>query len=113
MNKHFTPRAARLAISIIALLATQAFAQNSNQQDPERGDHPHGPPPEAIAACKGKAVDAACTFTGRQGEHLTGTCFVPPPRPANAPQDGQQNASNGKSSDNSTKPLACRPPRRN
>lgn len=61
------------------------------------GERPrHGPPPEAIDACKGKAANAACTFTGRQGEKLTGTCFKPPEaadkpmacRPAGAPAGG-------------------------
>jgi hypothetical protein len=43
--------------------------------DPVGGHgHPPGPPPEAIAACKGKAVGDSVSFTGRRGETLTGTC---------------------------------------
>jgi len=35
---------------------------------------PPGPPPEAVAACKGRTEGANVTFTGRRGEQLTGTC---------------------------------------
>jgi hypothetical protein len=59
-----------------------------------------GPPPEAIAACNGKASGAACTFTGRRGETLTGTCFAPSRRAAS----GTGAAAGGP-------PLACRPAR--
>jgi hypothetical protein len=59
--------------------------------DNGNGERPHGPPPEAITACKGKISGAACTFIGRQNEKLTGTCFSPPP-------DGQREH-----------PMACRP----
>lgn len=55
--------------------------------------HHRPPPPEAIAACQGKASGAACSFTGRENRALTGTCFAPP----------QGNGENH--------PLACRPSR--
>lgn len=42
------------------------------------GDRPHGPPPQAIAACNGLASGAACTFQGRENKTLNGTCFAPP-----------------------------------
>ena len=37
-----------------------------------------GPPPEALAACRGQSAGAACRFTGRRGETLDGSCFLPP-----------------------------------
>ena len=37
-----------------------------------------GPPPEALDACRGKRDGAACTFTGRRNEALSGSCFTPP-----------------------------------
>ncbi len=37
-----------------------------------------GPPPEALAACRGQSAGAACRFTGRRGETLNGSCFLPP-----------------------------------
>jgi hypothetical protein len=51
------------------------------------GEHHHGPPSAAIAACKGLASGAGCSFIGRQNQNLSGTCFSP----------------------KSDKPLACRP----
>ncbi|MEO8383846.1 MAG: hypothetical protein ABI583_01280 [Betaproteobacteria bacterium] len=63
------------------------------------GERPHGPPPEAVAACKGLASAATCSFVGRQGENMTGTCFKP--------SAGGQ----GKPSGAGVTPLACRPDR--
>lgn len=37
-----------------------------------------GPPPEALDACRGKSNGAACYFSGRQNEALSGSCFTPP-----------------------------------
>jgi len=68
------------------------------------GQH-QGPPPEAIAACKGKASGAACNFVGRQGERLTGTCFTPPP----GAEHGPAGMSNAPAQGN--RPPACRPDR--
>ena len=51
------------------------------------GEHHHGPPPAAIAACKGLASGAGCSFVGRQNQNLSGTCFSP----------------------RTDRPLACRP----
>jgi hypothetical protein len=42
------------------------------------GARPMGPPPEAIAACKGKTVGATASFTGRNGETMSGTCQLAP-----------------------------------
>lgn len=66
------------------------------------GQH-RGPPPEAIAACKGKVSGAACNFVGRQGETLSGTCFTPP---SDAWQQGMNNAPA-----QGNRPAACRPDR--
>ncbi|TAL19946.1 MAG: hypothetical protein EPO01_14240 [Aquabacterium sp.] len=35
---------------------------------------PSAPPPEAVAACQGKAAGTTVSFTGRRGDTLTGTC---------------------------------------
>ena len=64
------------------------------------GERPHGPPPEAIAACKGVVSAATCSFVGRQGEKMSGTCFKP--------SVGGQ----GKPAGQGEMPLACRPDRR-
>ena len=52
------------------------------------GDRPPPPPPEAIDSCADKSSGDACSFEGREGETLSGTCFSP----------------------SSDLPLACRPP---
>lgn len=41
-------------------------------------DRPLLPPPEAIAACQGKAIGSACEFPDRRNQTLSGTCFIPP-----------------------------------
>ena len=53
---------------------------------PPPGAAPHGPPPEAIAACQGKAVGVTASFTDRRGRTISGACTqmgdvvaVPPP----------------------------------
>lgn len=57
---------------------------------PGGGQQPHGPPPQAIAACKDKSSGASCSFVGRENQTRSGTCFAPP---------GENH------------PLACRPDR--
>lgn len=61
-----------------------------------------GPPPEAISACSGKSLGAACSFTGRRGETISGTCRQPPSGgqgqaaacvPKDMPPGGQQGGS--------------------
>jgi len=50
---------------------------------------PHGPRPprEALEACKEKSESAKCSFKGREGKEVEGTCWRP----------------------SSDKPLACKP----
>lgn len=82
------------AALLLASLATGVSAQPAGQGGSER---PHGPPPEAVAACSGKASTAVCNFTDREGRQLTGTCFAPP-------RKGE-----GKPGGQGDRPLACRP----
>ncbi|PRQ09667.1 hypothetical protein [Enhygromyxa salina] len=51
------------------------------------GDHPPRPPREAVEACADRASGDACSFEGREGETVNGSCFTP----------------------DADKPLACRP----
>ncbi|HSV55139.1 MAG TPA: hypothetical protein VLJ57_23645 [Burkholderiaceae bacterium] len=62
-----TPKHILLPLSCLLLSAT-AFAQTAPSGPPP------APPPEAIAACAGKAVGAQVSFTGRRGDTVTGTC---------------------------------------
>jgi hypothetical protein len=91
-----------LALAFAAGFTTSAssFAQPADGPGGFGGEHRRGPPPEAVAACKGKAADAVCSFTGREGQTLNGTCFAPPPRAEGADKAGAPE-----------RPPACRPDR--
>jgi hypothetical protein len=72
------------ALSLIALLlCTSAFAYSDQKPDPSKR---HGPPPEALEACKGKAAGTAVEMKTPRGDSIKGTCrmvMVPdrdPPR---------------------------------
>ena len=96
-----------LALSLAAALPAVALAQtDSTTQPPGAGGNshrPHGPPPEAVAACSTKASGTACSFTDHRGNARSGTCDIPPMRgPATTGQ------TNGGSS-GSTIVLACHP----
>lgn len=51
------------------------------------GDGPPRPPREAVEACADKASGDECSFEGREGETVSGSCFSP----------------------DADRPLACRP----
>jgi hypothetical protein len=80
------------ALGGLCLLGSALAQQNPPPKPPEGqgkgqdGGH-HGPPPEALTACKSLSSGAACTMTTPQGS-MSGTCGAP---------EG--------------KPLACRPAR--
>ncbi len=74
--------AALLATGIAHADPGSSQGMNNENQDAER----RGPPRVAVEACANAVQGDACTFEGRRGESLQGTCW--------APQD---------------KPLACRP----
>jgi hypothetical protein len=70
-----------------ALLAAAAFAQDG-QRPPRDGGGPRmAPPPEALAACKGKAAGDTATMTTPDGRSVTGVCQLVfrPDRPPQAP----------------------------
>ena len=52
----------------------QRGQQRNRSQQGAQGQRPAGPPPEALAACKGKQEGDQAEFTGRQGETVSGTC---------------------------------------
>src|SRR4051812_24647574 len=54
----------RAALAALFSLPLAALAQPADGAPPP-GGAPHGPPPEAIAACKGKAVGTSASFTDR------------------------------------------------
>jgi len=68
-----------LAIAVLLLAPPlAALAQSAAPGGPpsgEAGHGPHGPPPEAVAACQGKAVGAQASFTDRAGRTVSGACM--------------------------------------
>jgi hypothetical protein len=59
----------RLAIVAALTIVPALGAAQSAPSD----DEPHGPRPEAIAACKDKGEGDACEFDAPRG-HIAGTC---------------------------------------
>jgi hypothetical protein len=86
-----------LAAALVMAPPLAAFAQGPDNGGPpsdSSGQGHRGPPPEAIAACKGKAVGTQASFTDRSGRTVTGACTqmgdvvaVPPPHGGHGPQD--------------------------
>lgn len=71
--------------------ATSTPGAGPASQPSRSGTHPT-PPPEAVAACSGKAVGASCTFLHKERTE-TGSCFTPDPaqavacKPVRPPRD--------------------------
>jgi hypothetical protein len=84
--------AAALGLAIAANAAESAGPPRSGASAP--GGAPPGPPPEAVAACKGKTEGTTVSFTGRAGETFSGTCQnvggVLAARPAGGGSGGQR-----------------------
>jgi hypothetical protein len=85
-----------VALTVLATLmlssALAAGAQTPATGNPSPAPGPQGstgpgrrtpptPPPEAVAACSGKAVGASCTFQHKDRTE-TGSCFTPDPAQA-------------------------------
>lgn len=88
--------AAACLFAALVALATSALAAPPAEGAASAGSgRPPGPPPEAVAACKGKSAGAIASFTARDGRIFTGVCrsvegtlavappagSAPPPRP--------------------------------
>ncbi|MFL6696689.1 MAG: hypothetical protein ACJ8GJ_05940 [Vitreoscilla sp.] len=82
--KHRTPDAASRPSDIIGAtllwapllwaLSVGGASAADTPPAPPSGQRPMGPPPEAVAACKGKAAGAQVSFALRDGKTVTGTC---------------------------------------
>ena len=62
----------------------EGFQSEGQGQGQQQGHHP---PPQAFAACENKAAGAECSFTGRNNETRTGTCFQIPAEQGNSSQN--------------------------
>ena len=83
------PRIAALLCAAPFFIASPGALAQSESGPPHdhAGNGPHGPPPEAIAACNGKTAGTVASFTGRNGQTISGPCTqmgvvlaVPPPQ---------------------------------
>jgi hypothetical protein len=89
----FATAALLLAMPLAAL--AQAGGPPDGPPPGEGEPHHRGPPPEAIAACKAKAVGAQASFTDRAGHTVSGACTqmgdvvaVPPPAHPHGDRNG-------------------------
>jgi len=61
------------------LIVSLAHAENDSENKP-RGEH-RGPPEVALEACSSSVPGDSCSFEGRHGETLNGTCEAPTDKP--------------------------------
>lgn len=66
-----------LLVPAVLMVASCASAQPPGGDDQSRGDR-RGPPPEATEACSSLSEGDSCSFEDREGESLSGQCFMPP-----------------------------------
>ncbi len=70
------------ALYLFAAAGAAAFSMATFAADTTGADRPPrppggmGPPPEALAACVGKAVGTAVSITLADGKVITGTCQI-------------------------------------
>jgi hypothetical protein len=57
-------------------LVLSACASADRPAGDREGRGRHGPPPEAVEACTSVSEGGSCSFTGRRGETLEGTCEI-------------------------------------
>jgi hypothetical protein len=70
-----------LVIAMTALLLVTGSANASDEDDKRpRAEH-RGPPPVALEACASSVQGDPCSFEGRRGELLEGTCEAPTDKP--------------------------------
>ncbi|MFN3986495.1 MAG: hypothetical protein ACK4KV_13440 [Rhodocyclaceae bacterium] len=66
-------RLARLAGATASVLICFTAAA-AGDPPPRPEGQPPAPPPEAVAACNGQSAGASVSFTGPNGEQLSGQC---------------------------------------
>lgn len=91
--------------AVIALSGLFPLSLWAGDQSMGRGGRPPGPPPEAVAACKGKTEGTAVEFTLRDGKTVKGICRTfngqmaaapdnMPPPPGSGSSSGTSGSSN-------------------
>jgi hypothetical protein len=63
---------------ILALVLTSCVVTNIAKAQPGgQSGKRYGPPPEALEACSNSSEGDSCSFSGRRGDNVDGTCIVP------------------------------------
>lgn len=68
-----------IALSATLFLVGAAYADSDQESEPRR-DH-RGPPEAALEACSTLVQGDPCSFEGRRGDALEGTCEAPDDKP--------------------------------
>lgn len=68
-----------IAVIPTLLLVGAAYAESEQENNPRR-EH-RGPPEAALEACSNSVEGDPCSFEGRHGEALEGTCEAPDDKP--------------------------------
>ncbi len=74
MKKYLVGMMVCLFFLMGGLPAAAADSTSSTDSNRPQGRPPMGPPPEAIAACKGKSEGTSVQFTTPRGDTLKGVC---------------------------------------
>jgi hypothetical protein len=80
MNRSLIPLFATL------LIAGTAYADSDRENKPRRGHR--GPPEVALEACSNSVQGDPCSFEGRRGNEVQGTCEAPDDKPLACRPDG-------------------------
>ena len=81
----------RLTALFATLLLTSTAIAESDEDNKPRREH-RGPPEVALEACANLVQGDACSFEGRRGESLEGSCEAPDDKPlACRPAGGRPN----------------------
>ena len=68
-----------IAFLFALLIVGQAYAENERENE-RRGEH-RRPPAAALEACASSVQGDPCSFEGRRGEAVEGTCEAPDDKP--------------------------------
>lgn len=68
-------------ITVAVFALTIVFASARTGAEEEDAEEEKRPPREAVEACQSASQGDACSFSGRRGEWVQGSCEAPPQRP--------------------------------
>lgn len=68
-------------IATAVFLITIILASARTDAEEEKSEEEKRPPREAVEACETASEGDACSFSGREGENVSGSCAAPPERP--------------------------------